>query len=356
MSRLSRIILSGGLSREEYEAISGDVVEENRKNLTLYAPVASVAFCLLTVASHMVQQGPPSQNSSIYLLSCVIMAILTLYAHHPSSERGSSHSRLVLLLTYAFLIVLHAFSVVLSMSHPEFPAVSAIVFLMVNPLLFVDRPIRAMAMTTAAASTICVTSALTKSADLALDDIWNAVTFGVVALAVDTLIMRTKLVQLFQARKIAYLSSTDTLTKLRNRNNYESRLESYPQSGAKVLVCAYADANGLRELNNSKGHDAGDELLRSIAREMRKHFGAKNTYRIGGDEFVAIVPDSSANDVRRKLQRMQARLDAKGYSVSCGAAEVLAQDADMRALVREAEKEMYAQKQEYHAGDNVQVS
>ena len=150
---------------------------------------------------------------------------------------------------------------------------------------------------------------------------------------------------------IAYLSETDTLTGLGNRNSYETRLEEYPLSGAKVLACAYADANGLRELNNSEGHEAGDELLRAIAQQMRKNFGAKNSYRTGGDEFVSIISDVPIDKVRAKLQRMQATLEAKGYSVSCGASWADAASVNMRALVREAEKEMYAQKRKYHEND-----
>lgn len=353
MGAFARVLLAGGLTSEEYDTIRDDMMEENRKQLLIYAPVASVVFCLLSIASLFVQQGPPSSNHMIYLVLCLVMGGITLGAHFLDRNGSASRPRLTSVLMYAFMFALNAFSISVSIAHAQYPAVSAIVFLLVNPLLFADRPIRVMAMTVVAAVAVCVSSVCAKSPGIAMDDVWNVITFGLVALAVDVLIMGMKLSRLFQAKEISYLSTTDTLTQLRNRNNYENRLESYPQSGAKVLVCAYADANGLRELNNTKGHDAGDELLRAVARQMRKAFGEKDTYRIGGDEFVSFVPDGSLAEVQRRLQRVQDKVAAKGYSVSCGAAEAEAAGANMRALVRAAEKQMYAQKQRYHANDSV---
>lgn len=344
-----RLLLTGGLAPKEYDSIKDSITEDNRRNILYYASVASVFFCVLCVASQLVSQGPPSGNLWIYIVSCAVMAAISVCAHYLAQKGPKVHVMLVSVLTYVFMIVLHVFSLTLSMAHPQYPAVSAIVFLLVNPLLFVDRPIRAMTLTLLATSAVCLTSVCAKSPALAADDVWNAVTFGVIALVIDVIVMRTKLTKLYQACEIAYLSRTDTLTQLRNRNNYESRLEDYPRADAKVLVCAYVDANGLRETNNTHGHDAGDKLLCAIARQMRERFGEKDTYRIGGDEFVAIIPDGSLAQVRKSLEGMQKELAAQRYFVSCGAAETASKFANMRGLVRAAEKEMYAQKREHYA-------
>lgn len=349
MSALFRLLFYGGLTKEEYDAIRGDIVTTNLRNLMLYAPVACIAFSVLLVASTLTHQGPPSTNQTIYLTSCLVMGAIMPCAHLLGRNKETDNPHLVSMLTTIFMVTLYAFSIALSVAHSEYPAVSAIVFLLVNPLLFVDRPIRAVAMTVAATIAICISSVCAKSVGLATDDVWNAITFGAIALTIDTLTMKSKLTQLFQAQEIAFLSKTDTLTKLRNRNNYESRLEDYPHSGAQTLVCAYADANGLRELNNTKGHDAGDELLCAIARQMRKSFGEKDTYRIGGDEFVAFVPDGTTNEALHKLERMQQKLASKGFSVSYGVSVAEAATANMRSLVRAAEKEMYKQKYAFHA-------
>lgn len=347
MGGLGRMLLAGGLSAEEYDVIRGDIMEENRRGLLLYTPIGCIVFCLLSLLSQ-VAQGPAADNRWIYLGSCMAMAAIMACANFLARDKASAHPLFVSLLVYVFVFVLYAFSISVSVIHPEYPTVSAIVFLLVTPLLFVDRPIRVMTTTVLAVVAICAASYWVKDSVLAIDDMWNAVTFGAVALVADIFIMRTRLVQLFQARKIAYLSETDTLTGLRNRNSYENKLETYPAMGAKVLVCAYADANGLREMNNNHGHDAGDALLCAIANQMAKRFGKKNTYRIGGDEFVAIIPDGSVDKTRSELQHMQEELAAEGYSVSVGASSANVAHVKMRSLVRSAEKEMYAQKRSHY--------
>ena len=81
----------------------------------------------------------------------------------------------------------------------------------------------------------------------------------------------------------------------RGLNNYPHKGKSgkinYPYLCQENVVCVYADANGLHELNNEQGHDAGDRMLQTVAREMQSRFGDAHTYRVGGDEFVAFVPD-----------------------------------------------------------------
>lgn len=54
----------------------------------------------------------------------------------------------------------------------------------------------------------------------------------------------------------------------------------------KRLACIYIDANGLHEINNARGHLAGDQMLRFIADTLKVSFGEEALYRIGGDEFV----------------------------------------------------------------------
>lgn len=351
MTALTRILLYGGLSAEEFNVIRDDVIEENHQGLLLYTPIGCISFCLLVILSYFTS-GPAAANSLIYIASCLSMGAIMVGTIFLSHDETSDHRMSITTLVYAFMAVLYVFSISVSIIHAEYPAVSAIAFLLIPPLLFVDRPLRIVITTILAVTAVCMSSFSVKSEILALDDMWNAITFGAVALPLDVFYQRMRLKQLYQERIITYLSETDTLTGLRNRNNYEERLGEYPSSGAKVLVCAYADANGLHEMNNTYGHDAGDALLCAIAKEMLKSFGKNDTYRIGGDEFVAIIPDGSVDEVRKKLQRMQERLAAKSYSVSYGASSADAAKVNMRSLVREAEKEMYAQKLAYYGDDS----
>lgn len=90
-------------------------------------------------------------------------------------------------------------------------------------------------------------------------------------------------------------ASHDSLTDLINRSAFESHLESALESaknrGKEHILC-FMDLDQFKIVNDTCGHVAGDELLRQLARIMRKHFrGSDVLARVGGDEFSAILID-----------------------------------------------------------------
>ena len=83
-------------------------------------------------------------------------------------------------------------------------------------------------------------------------------------------------------------SNTDELTGCLNRRAYEKDIRGLRPSTEFVYVSM--DVNGLKIVNDSLGHAAGDELLRGASYCIRKSFDDYGkVYRIGGDEFVAIL-------------------------------------------------------------------
>jgi diguanylate cyclase (GGDEF)-like protein len=341
MERVKNLLLYGGLSREKYLLIKQQVIEEASASLNTYAPIATVVFLVLYVMSLM-SGGIPEANHFLYQVSCIIMGLITTYAHFIMPR----HQRLVVPLMHAFAFGLYTFSILVSMNHLEYPAVSAIVVLTIVPLLMFDSPIRVGLGTIAATVAICVMSITLKSAELANLDVWNALTFGGVALVCNVAVMRAKYHSTYRKYKVEYLSETDTLTKIKNRNCFEERVENYPRVAEETVVCVYADADGLHEINNTVGHAAGDAFLQTIARELSDSFGAENSYRIGGDEFVVLLADEREEDVRAKMKPMHKRLVEQGYWVSYGVSEAQVPVSDMHDLIREAEVEMYNYKLE----------
>ena len=108
------------------------------------------------------------------------------------------------------------------------------------------------------------------------------------------------------------------------------------------------DVNGLHELNNTQGHEKGDQMLRTVAREMRAKFGEQNCYRIGGDEFVAFVLDKQYAAVRASVEELNHAVQQQGYSIAVGVATQSAGGIDVDKLVKTAEMRMYTAKEEYY--------
>lgn len=334
-----------GVEKEEYEKLRPGIYEENRRLLDRFSLLAAVMFFLLFAVS-MLSNGFAAINSATYLL-CGIEMIVVLLCSRLVIPR---HPALVMPLVYAFEITLYVFGIHISMLHADKPAVSAVAFLLVSPLLFYDRPIRVSAMTAVVVAVFCGIVVRFKAPDVAESDVWNMVTFGIVAVVTTVFTMGIKIRELAQSKQVEYMGQTDLLTGAKNRNHYENRLKEYPKMCATSLSCVYADVNGLHEMNNRDGHAAGDKMLCEVAEAMRQRFGGEHTYRIGGDEFVAFRVDGQAKDLPAEIDQMRTSLSQKGYFVSFGIAtrEKSQGEPDMRDIVNEAEIDMFADKRKFY--------
>lgn len=274
--KLWNLFMYAGVEKEEYKELLPSIREENRALLNVFSLLAAAMFFLLFIAS-VLSRGFAAVNSTTYLLCGIEMLAVQCCSRFVLPR----HPELVMPLVYVFETILYAFSIHISMLHAERPAVSAVAFLLVSPLLFYDRPIRLSALIAAAATAFCGMAVLFKAPDVAETDLWNMVTFGVVAVATTVFTTSIKIRGLAQSRQITYLSQTDLLTGAKNRNHYESCLHGYPEMCASSLVCVYADVNGLHEMNNRDGHAAGDRMLREVAEAIVRCFGSEHTYRMG---------------------------------------------------------------------------
>lgn len=343
MSKLGDFILNAGLSKAEFDTLKDAALEENSKNLRTYSLVMVLVFAGLLLLNAL-SGGFASINQYAYLLLALGNLLIWLGVRFVATK----HPSFTLPLCYLFMAFLYAFALHITLLHPEYPAVSAIVVMVVLPFVFIDRPLRLAFGSALAVAVFCVLVYLNKSRALAKMDIWNGITFGALSIAVETLQQRSKYRMLSQARHIRYLSETDLLTGAKNRNHYENRLDHYVHTCRENLICLYADVNGLHELNNSKGHRAGDAMLKAVAHALIDAFGTEHTYRIGGDEFVCFRVDAPEAQARQDAARIGDELAKIGYHISVGVASQEKSWMNMRNLTGSAEDEMYQAKREYY--------
>ena len=146
----------------------------------------------------------------------------------------------------------------------------------------------------------------------------------------------------------------DVLTGLYNRNRYERDLPEYLHRYQTSLACVYLDVNGLHEMNNSKGHAAGDEILKAVAQQLRDKFGNQGTYRIGGDEFLVLCMDMEEETVQGRTAEIEEALAQAQFHVSAGC-QWQRKVSSMEELVKAAEKKMYTAKQAYYQTKRTQT-
>ena len=143
-----------------------------------------------------------------------------------------------------------------------------------------------------------------------------------------------------------YGANRDPLTGLLNRMTFYEDCELYSTT---VSAVASVDMNGLKKLNDTKGHEAGDEALRVIGQSLKAVGGRGiHTYRIGGDEFTLLFIRQDETAVRDSLERMKDMITEAGYSVSIGYAIRAGRDDTVAEMLRKSDEKMYEDKAEHY--------
>jgi diguanylate cyclase (GGDEF)-like protein len=111
------------------------------------------------------------------------------------------------------------------------------------------------------------------------------------------------------ASEVYKLAALDQLTGLYNRRSGEQRLAqeiSRAQRHGRPLTLLLVDVDGLKQINDHYGHAAGDTLLKGFADRLQRAIrGSDLAVRLGGDEFMAILPECRAEEVRHVLGRLE---------------------------------------------------
>lgn len=110
-------------------------------------------------------------------------------------------------------------------------------------------------------------------------------------------------------QEVYKLAVLDPLTGLHNRRSGEQRLaEEITRSRryARPLTVILLDLDNLKQCNDQFGHEAGDEMLRAFSQRLTRAIrGSDMAVRIGGDEFMAILPECRADEVRHVISRLE---------------------------------------------------
>jgi diguanylate cyclase (GGDEF)-like protein len=135
----------------------------------------------------------------------------------------------------------------------------------------------------------------------------------------------------------------DNLTSLGNHRAFEEDLAQALDEAAgsgRPVTLALLDLDGLKQINDTNGHQAGDECIRTLAGVLAQAGPYVGAYRIGGDEFALIVPGQRSVDTLYLIQHLQATMTASSgdrpASASSGVAEAAA-GLSRDALIRRAD-------------------
>jgi diguanylate cyclase (GGDEF)-like protein len=165
-------------------------------------------------------------------------------------------------------------------------------------------------------------------------------------------------------RQMESIAWSDPLTGVLNRRGFEQEATRKLSRSADDATGAllFIDLNGFKTINDTHGHEVGDQLLRTAAERLKKNLRSRDIIgRPGGDEFVVLVPDSPGNVADKLANRLVESLD-KDYiigphTLSCPASIGLALYPEhantLTGLMREADQAMYRAKARCRSGRDI---
>ncbi len=151
-------------------------------------------------------------------------------------------------------------------------------------------------------------------------------------------------------KEMEFISYHDLLTGLYNRRFYEEELMRLDTNRNLPITLVMGDVNGLKHINDSFGHKMGDELLKKVAEVIKGGCRTDDIIaRIGGDEFVMLLPKTSTMDAEQIVERindsiLREKVCGIDISVSFGYKTKTEGEEEMADIFMKAENHMYSNK------------
>ncbi len=145
------------------------------------------------------------------------------------------------------------------------------------------------------------------------------------------------------------LSYTDSITSLKNTHCYRIDIDNYENNLPKSCGIAFIDINGLKEINDNLGHQAGDKVIKQLGFLLLNQF-REHAYRTGGDEFVVIVPNCNKDEFMDTLTKLQEKIDVvENLKVATGSLWTDDFSEGIKKHIQIADNEMYVRKREFYS-------
>ena len=149
--------------------------------------------------------------------------------------------------------------------------------------------------------------------------------------------------------ELRVVAELDALTGLPNRYSYNSYLNNPSLDERSVCIFIF-DINNLKYVNDTFGHDKGDELIKNASECIKQCFlieEKKNCYRIGGDEFVAVLENIYEEDIEKYIAKFRVLQEVKNVSIAVGYSYARhINEIGYEKLFIDADQKMYENKNE----------
>ncbi len=344
MKKIRNLLFFGELSKENYDKVKNKAREENRKSLNVFCIIGIITFIIVTIFAIALLKNKILMHSYLVFIACFILIWLINFFFSKKYPVTAD------ILAIIFSFILLCGGICISFVQQNDRATLLLPFFVFATILF-STPVIYFLVGTFVAETayIVLATFIFKPENIYVYqmNIIETLAFSIIGLVIGSYLTFVKYKKYNAEVKNEYLSSYDVMTGLLNRRSFEEEITNIKKSKKPVLVYTF-DINGLKQTNDTKGHMAGDELIKTSAKCIETVFSPHGkVFRTGGDEFVAIIDLDSPED-----SLLQARLNDETnnkVTLSVGHAKIVSDfDKNISRVLREADTTMYEQKREYH--------
>ena len=169
----------------------------------------------------------------------------------------------------------------------------------------------------------------------------------------DSAEMNKKTYENDELKNVAYI---DVLTNMQNRAAYEKfvrrQVIKHRNNAGPIFIFVMLDINGFKNINDTRGHVAGDKILKQVGMVITEYFESYNceSFRFGGDEFVVLIEDMQLSDVENLIVKLNEVLfNLHNITLSYGCSEVdFNNTKPFHVALKTADAIMYSNKELYY--------
>ena len=285
-----------GLEKDEYNSLKKEAYISNFiiwRVLHIFMAFIFLSLYITSFFNHLLKS-----NQIFYLIAFIYSAITISFFFILSSD-----SIIPQLIIYLSMSILFVFGCLISQNKPELPATTFIVFLLITPMLMVDKPFWVAIELTCAAIMFNCWMHFVKPYDIWVADLINVIIYTLIGIVLNVIANSVRIKEFVLKREINIQKDTDELTGLKNKSALTREINDFL---ADVLtdkgIMLMLDIDRFKAINDTYGHDIGDNVISQLGHFLGKQFVNNEIVgRFGGDEFIVFIRNTDSVDAAQNI-------------------------------------------------------
>ena len=284
LHKLKNYICYCGIEKDEYNTVKKEAYISNFGVWKVLHILMFAAFGFLFIGSLFSDSMKVNMVTYLVALSySLVSSILFLFVFKKDALIAQFY-------IYLSILLLFVISALIATKRPDNLAVTFMVLLVLTPMFMIDKPYYMSIVLIIASIIFLVWIKDVKSHENWIGDMVNAITFCSIGIFIHIISNSIRIKEFVYMRKINIQKDTDDLTGLMNKGAIIRNINEFLATSNNKGILFMLDVNKFKSINDTYGHDVGDDVLKQIGEYLANKFSKSRIIgRFGGDEFIIFV-------------------------------------------------------------------